>query len=102
METPNAGNGAATPERPYVVIGYREQTDEQGNVTLWARRSPLDIQPVPVIVNVILLKKLAGLYSVIEADAQLAQMGVRMHVSETGEGMAAVREFTGAIHLAKS
>lgn len=102
METPNAGNGAATPERPYNVIGYRETTDEHGNVTLWARRSPLDIQPVPVVVNVVLLKKLAALYCVIEADQQLAAMGVRMHVSETGEGAAVTREIAGAIHLAKS
>lgn len=96
----NQPNGTPAPERPYNVIGYRETTDEQGNVTLWARRSPLDIQPVPVVVNVIVLKKLAALYAVIEADAQLAQMGVKCHVSESGEGVAAIsREFAGALKL---
>lgn len=96
MEQPN---GAAERERPYNVIGYREQTDEQGNVTLWARRSPLDIQPVPVVVNVVILKKLAALYCVVEADQQLAAMGVKMHVSDTGEGAVLAREFAGALRL---
>lgn len=97
METPNGGNGGAVAERPYRVVGYRETTDEQGNVTLWARRSPLDIQPVPVVVNVVVLKKLAALYCAIEADQQLAAMGVTMHVSETGEAAALAREFAGVL-----
>lgn len=89
MEQPNGGAA----DRPYNVIGYREQVDEQGDVTLWARRSPLDIQAVAVVVSVIVLKKLAALYCAIEADQQLAAMGLKVYVSETGAAREVIAPF---------
>lgn len=62
------------------VYGYSQDSDAEGNLTLWARRSRFDIAPSRVVVSAILVKLLAASWNAQEAGKQLALMGIRPDV----------------------
>lgn len=70
-------DGARTDTR-YRVIGYNPTVDGEGNLTLYATRSRLDIAPEAILVNAVILKKIAALYCHAEAEQQLELMGIRL------------------------
>lgn len=72
--------GGSTRAGELTVYGYSQDTDDAGNLTLWARRSRFDLAPTPVIVSAILVKLLAASWNAQEANKQLALMGIRPDV----------------------
>ena len=67
------------------VVGYADETDGEGNVTLYAMRSPLDLAPTVILANPIVLKQLVAKYLLVEADGQLEAAGLTPIASADGK-----------------